>query len=187
MCGVSAAEPPCQTAEWQQSTGSPRRERLEPIAHLLLAHMRSTHPCLSVIELQEAASLTAHAQGEAGGGKGSGAAVRLGQQGRQLLELTIYTCPVLSSVSVRPNMNEMRNTLRACREKRAAAKAQGRQHDSDNENISEPEVSDGEEGGNGGDPFFQHDNDPFNDPFFKVCNESRNQSYLLPGPQPQRW
>ncbi len=158
--------------------------RLEPIAHLLLAHMRSTQPCLFVIELQEAASLAAHAQGEVGGGEGSGAAVRLGQQGHQLLELTICTCRVLSSVSVRPNMNEMRNTLRAYREKRAAAKAQGRQHDSDSENISEPEVSDGEEGGNGGDPFFQHDNDPFNDPFFKVCNESGNQSDLLPGPSP---
>ena len=68
-------------------------------------------------------------------------------------------------------------SLRRCRisqchrEKRAAAKAQGRRHDSGSEDISEPEVSDGEADngpGAGADPFFQHEDDPFNDPFFQV-------------------
>lgn len=53
-----------------------------------------------------------------------------------------------------------------CREKRAAAKAQGRRHNSDSEDISDPEVSDGD--AQRDDPFFQHDDDPFNDPFFQV-------------------
>lgn len=51
------------------------------------------------------------------------------------------------------------------REKRAAAKAQGRRHNSDSEDISDPEVSDG--GAERDDPFFQHHDDPFNDPFFQ--------------------
>ncbi len=58
--------------------------------------------------------------------------------------------------------------LSSFREKKAAARAQGRRHHSDSEDISDPEVSDGEPDGAAGDPFFQHDDDPFNDPFFQV-------------------
>lgn len=57
------------------------------------------------------------------------------------------------------------------REKRAAAKAKGRKNaSSDEEYISEPDAPSGSEDGDGGarDPFFQHDDDPFSDPFFQV-------------------
>ena len=57
------------------------------------------------------------------------------------------------------------------REKRAAAKAKGRKNaSSDEEYISEPDAPSGSEEGDGGsrDPFFQHDDDPFSDPFFQV-------------------
>jgi hypothetical protein len=58
---------------------------------------------------------------------------------------------------------------RAIREKRAAAKAQGRRQGSDSEDVSEPDVSGDEAAGRGNaDAFFQHDDDPFNDPFFQV-------------------
>lgn len=57
------------------------------------------------------------------------------------------------------------------REKRAAANAKGRKNaSSDEEYISEPEGPSGSEDEADGakDPFFQHEDDPFNDPFFQV-------------------
>lgn len=62
-----------------------------------------------------------------------------------------------------------------------ASKALGRHHDSDAEEVSDPEIAseDEEGGGQGGqDPFFQHDADVFNDPFFTAVRAS------LPSPIP---
>ena len=49
-----------------------------------------------------------------------------------------------------------------------ASKALGRRHDDSEEEASDPEIASESEGeGAGGpDPFFQHDADVFNDPFF---------------------
>ena len=48
-----------------------------------------------------------------------------------------------------------------------ASKALGRRHDSDEGDVSDPELASEDEGGGcGQDPFFQHDADVFNDPFF---------------------
>ena len=58
-----------------------------------------------------------------------------------------------------------------CREKKLAAKAQGRRHASSDEDDSEDEAAtEGGEGGGDGeqDPFFQHEDNPFDDPFFRV-------------------
>ena len=58
-----------------------------------------------------------------------------------------------------------------CRERKLAAKAQGRRHVSSDEDESEDEAArEGGEGGDGGeqDPFFQHEDNPFDDPFFRV-------------------
>lgn len=58
----------------------------------------------------------------------------------------------------------------ACREKKLAAKAQGRRGGSSDEDESDA-AGEGSQGGRGDeqDPFFQHEDDPFSDPFFKVC------------------
>lgn len=69
-----------------------------------------------------------------------------------------------------------------CREKMRASKALGRHHDSDADEVSDPELaSEDEEGGGQGeqDPFFQHDADVFNDPFFTAVRAS------LPSPDPK--
>ena len=56
-----------------------------------------------------------------------------------------------------------------CREKKLAAKAQGRRHAS-SEDESEDEAGEEAEAGSDGeqDPFFQHEDNPFDDPFFRV-------------------
>ncbi len=56
-----------------------------------------------------------------------------------------------------------------CREKKLAAKAQGRRHAS-SEDESEDEAGEETEAGSDGeqDPFFQHEDNPFDDPFFRV-------------------
>ncbi len=58
-----------------------------------------------------------------------------------------------------------------CREKKLAAKAQGRRHASSDEDESEDEAGEEAEAGSAGDqdPFFQHEDNPFDDPFFRVC------------------
>lgn len=58
-----------------------------------------------------------------------------------------------------------------CREKKLAAKAQGRRHASSDEDESEEEAAEEDEGASAGeeDPFFQHEDNPFDDPFFRVC------------------
>lgn len=55
-----------------------------------------------------------------------------------------------------------------------ASKALGRRHDEDEEDASDPEVASqsDEEGAAGPDPFFQHDADVFNDPFFTAVREN---------------
>ncbi len=55
------------------------------------------------------------------------------------------------------------------REKKLAAKAQGRRHAS-SEDESEDEAGQEAEAGSDGeqDPFFQHEDNPFDDPFFRV-------------------
>ena len=62
-----------------------------------------------------------------------------------------------------------------CREKKLAAKAQGRRHASSEEDESEDEgasqVAEGEQ-----DPFFQHEDNPFDDPFFKVSLQTFMQT-----------
>ena len=56
------------------------------------------------------------------------------------------------------------------REKKAAAKAQGRQGGSSDEDDSDGADDESEQGsGEEQDPFFQHEDDPFSDPFFKVA------------------
>lgn len=59
--------------------------------------------------------------------------------------------------------------LLVCREKKLAAKAQGRRGGSSDEDESHA-AEEGSEAGSGAeqDPFFQHEDDPFSDPFFKV-------------------
>ena len=56
-----------------------------------------------------------------------------------------------------------------CREKKLAAKAQGRRHAS-SDDESEDEAGEEAEAGSAGeqDPFFQHEDNPFDDPFFRV-------------------
>ena len=51
-----------------------------------------------------------------------------------------------------------------------AAKAQGRRHASSDEDDSEDEAGEEGDGGSEGgqDPFFQHEDNPFDDPFFRV-------------------
>ena len=60
--------------------------------------------------------------------------------------------------------------LQLHREKKLAAKAQGRQGRSSDEGESDG-VEEGSEQGSGDDqdPFFQHEDNPFSDPFFKVA------------------
>ena len=57
------------------------------------------------------------------------------------------------------------------------SKALGRRHDSDEEAASDPEVASesGDEGAGGPDPFFQHDADVFNDPFFTAVRPATIQ------------
>ena len=59
----------------------------------------------------------------------------------------------------------------AGREKKLAAKAQGRRHASSEDDDSEDGAGDegGSEANGEQDPFFQHEDNPFEDPFFKVC------------------
>lgn len=61
-----------------------------------------------------------------------------------------------------------------CREKKLAAKAQGRRHASSDEDESEDEAAQEDEGASAGeeDPFFQHEDNPFDDPFFRVCSHA---------------
>ena len=56
------------------------------------------------------------------------------------------------------------------RERRAAAKAKGRRDvDSESDSDGDPEAaSASDEDAAAGDAFFQHDGDPFDDPFFKA-------------------
>lgn len=56
-----------------------------------------------------------------------------------------------------------------CREKKLAAKAQGRRHAS-SDDESEDEAGEEAEAGSPReqDPFFQHEDNPFDDPFFRV-------------------
>ena len=62
-----------------------------------------------------------------------------------------------------------------CREKKLAAKAQGRRHASSDEDESEDEAAEDDAGASAGeeDPFFQHEDNPFDDPFFRVCSHAR--------------
>lgn len=63
-----------------------------------------------------------------------------------------------------------------------ASKALGRRHDSDAEDVSDPEVASEDEEGSGGgqDPFFQHDADVFNDPFFTAVRASPPSLHPIP-------
>ena len=62
------------------------------------------------------------------------------------------------------------------REKKLAAKAQGRRHASSEEDESEEEAAEEDEGASAGeeDPFFQHEDNPFDDPFFRVCSHAKS-------------
>lgn len=74
----------------------------------------------------------------------------------------------------KPNVTCAEYVTCDCREKKLAAKAQGRRHASSDEDDSEDEA--GAEAGEGSegeqDPFFQHEDNPFDDPFFRVCTAS---------------
>jgi hypothetical protein len=68
------------------------------------------------------------------------------------------------------------------REKKLAAKAQGRRHASSDGDESEDEAGEEAEAGSDGeqDPFFQHEDNPFDDPFFRVWpSPSLHLSVLL--------
>ena len=67
-----------------------------------------------------------------------------------------------------------------------ASKALGRRHDSDEEAASDPEVASesGDEGAGGPDPFFQHDADVFNDPFFTAVRPASRAKDRGPRPCP---
>ena len=69
--------------------------------------------------------------------------------------------------------------LNCCyREKKLAAKAQGRRHASSDEDESEVEAAEEDEGASAGeeDPFFQHEDNPFDDPFFRVCSHAKSNT-----------
>ena len=77
-------------------------------------------------------------------------------------------CPRAAPLAVTP-------LERFCREKKLAAKAQGRRHASSDEDESEEEAAEEGEGASAGeeDPFFQHEDNPFDDPFFRVRSHAR--------------
>ena len=68
-----------------------------------------------------------------------------------------------------------------CREKKLAAKAQGRRHVSSDEDESEDEAGEEADAGSAGeqDPFFQHEENPFDDPFFRVWRSLLPQVSML--------
>lgn len=59
-----------------------------------------------------------------------------------------------------------------CREKKLAAKAQGRRHASSDDEESEADAGSQEGEAGDQDPFFQREDNPFDDPFFKVNSQS---------------
>lgn len=83
-------------------------------------------------------------------------------------------CKLLSKPPFPPSLHGGVIREAWCREKKLAAKAQGRRHASSDEDESEEEAAESDGGGSAGeqDPFFQHEDNPFDDPFFRVCSHA---------------